>query len=174
MMTEMTNFRSSLRPTIIHRLNVALLVLLLVGTHSYAAENCAMVAAFRGEVSVISNGKSRPLHRGDFIALNDTIVAASRSFTVLQFYDGSKVSLRPDSSVLVEQFEFGGSGEGAATLQLLSGGMKLTAGVIATSSPENFRIRTPAGLWAVSARESSLTLCGDEVCEPEGLDKIAE
>jgi hypothetical protein len=152
----------------------ALLALMLVGPHCYAQESVGVVAASRGEVSVISSGEPRPLRQGDFITVNDEIVAADRSFAVLQFFDGSKVSLRPNSSIIVEQFGYGGGAEGSATIKLLTGGMKLTPGAIASSTPENFRISTPGSLFMVSGTEGSLNLCGDEVCDQKGIVEISD
>jgi len=152
----------------------ALLALLMVSAACPAQENSAMVLAARGEVSVISNGESRPLKQGDFIAVNDEINAAGRSFAVVQFFDGAKVSLRPDSSFVIEQFRYGAGGEDSATLRLVSGGLKLVPGAIAGSNPDSFRIRTPWSLLASSGAEGSVSLCDDSVCDQKGLVEVPE
>ena len=82
----------------------------------------------RGEVSVTSNGESRPLAPGNFIYEHDEITVSNRSFAVLQFVDGAKVTLRPDSLLIIEQY----SAE-AATLNLgfrqFSGGSRVNCQV---------------------------------------------
>lgn len=133
-----------------------------------------MVTASRGEVSINSNGESRPLKRGDFIYEHDEIIASERSFAVLQFVDGAKVSLRPDSILIIEQYQYGSIGEDAATLSLVSGGVRVVAGAIASSQPGNYRIRTPLSLMSIQGTEGSLTLCDDKICEQEGLVEITE
>ena len=133
-----------------------------------------MVTASRGEVSVNSNGEIRPLKRGDFIHEHDEIIASERSFAVLQFEDGAKVSLRPNSTLIIEQYQYASLGEDSATLSLVSGGMRVVAGAIASSEPGNYRIRTPLALMSIQGTEGSLSLCDDKICEQEGLVEIAE
>jgi len=133
-----------------------------------------MVTAARGEVSVTSDGETRPLKRGDFIYEHDEIIASERSFAVLQFEDGAKVSLRPDSTLIIEQYHYASGGEDTATLYLVSGGVRVVSGAIASSQPGNYRIRTPLALMTIEGSEGSLTLCNDKICEQEGLVEITE
>jgi len=148
--------------------------LLLSSAASFAQDSSGMVVAARGEVSVISNGESRPLRQGDFIYQRDEITAGNRSFTVMQFMDGAKVTLRPDSVLIIEQYQFAGDGADAVMLNLVSGGLRVKPGAIAATQPENFRIRTPLTQMSVSGAESSLTLCGDKICDQQGLIEIPE
>jgi hypothetical protein len=137
-----------------------------------ANDNIGITVASRGDVEVVSKGESRPLGQGDFVAENDEIIVGDRSFTVIQFADGAKMSLRPESALLVEQYQYAGGAEDTATLDLRTGGMRINLGAISSARPEAFRIRTPSGLMMITAREGSLTLCGDEVCEQEGLEQL--
>ncbi len=91
---------------------------------------------------------------------------------MLQFVDGAKVSLRPDSNLIIEQYLYASSGEDSATLKLVSGGLRVVSGTIANTRPENFKIRTPLALMRVQGTEGSLTLCGENICEQEGLVEI--
>jgi hypothetical protein len=158
----------------IHSLIGICLLLLLVSARGYSQDNSGMVVASRGDVSVISNGESRLLRQGDFVAEKDQIIAAERSFTVIQLFDGSKISLRPESALFIEQFQFSAGNEDRAILALLSGGLRLVPGAIAAENPDNFRIRTPDSLMAVEGKESSLSLCGEAICEKQGLTEIPE
>ena len=150
---------------------MGLILLLVFATQSAscpAQENSALILAARGEVSVISHGNSRPVKRGDFIREQDQVVAGERSFASLQLFDGAKISLRPDSAITIEQFSYG-TGEDTATIMLSSGGIKLVAGAIANQDSTQFFIRTPNSLLTPNASESSISLCGDEACNAEGL-----
>ena len=151
-----------------------LLTVMLTSAEIIAADSSGMVIASRGEVSVISNGERRPLKQGDFIYEHDEIIAGDRSFTVLQFVDGAKVSLRPDSSLIIEQYLYASGGEDAATLSLVAGGLRVVSGAIASSQPSNYRIRTPTALMSVQGAEGSLTICGDAICDQKGLMEILE
>jgi len=152
----------------------AMLALLLASAEILAQDSSGMVVASRGEVLIISNGETRPLKRGDFIHEHDEITAGDRSFAVLQFVDGAKVSLRPDTYLIIEQYLYASSGQDAATLKLVSGGLRVVSGAIANAQPENYKIRTPLALMSVQGTEGSLTLCGDDICEQEGLAEILE
>jgi hypothetical protein len=139
-----------------------------------AEDSTGMVVASRGEVSVVSSGETRPLRQGDFIYEHDEIIAGGRAFTVLQFVDGAKLSLRPDSRLIIEQYQYASGGEDTATLLLVSGGFRVVSGAIASNEPSNYRIRTPQALMSVQGTEGSLTLCGDQICDQKGLAEIPE
>jgi hypothetical protein len=145
------------------------LAFFLTSADSLAQNPVGTVVTSRGDVSVTSNGELRPLKQGELIYEHDELSVSSRSFTVLQFMDGAKVTLRPDSKLIIEQYL-----PYAATLNLLSGGFRVVAGGIASTQPEDYRIRTPIALMSVEGSESSLTLCGDEICEQQGLLEILE
>jgi len=151
-----------------------LLACLLAAADVIAQDSSGMVTASRGEVSVTSDGETRPLKRGAFIHEHDEIIASERSFAVLQFVDGAKVSLRPDSTLIIEQYHYASGGEDTATLHLVSGGVRVVSGAIASSQPGNYRIRTPLALMTIEGSEGSLTLCDGEICEQEGLVEITE
>ena len=156
---------------------IAVLVLIAsmaVSTLAIADDNVGMVVASRGEVLAMAKGGSRELKQGDLVYVDDEIMTANRSFAVLQFVDGAKVSLRPDSYLIIEQYLYASSGQDAATLKLVSGGLRVVSGAIANAQPENYKIRTPLALMSVQGAEGSLTLCGEDICEQEGLAEIPE
>jgi hypothetical protein len=148
---------------------LAIIHLLLLSSLVSADDSIGMTVVARGDVELISAGETGPLGRGDFLAESDQIIVNDRSFAVVQFVDGSKVSLRPDSSLIIEQYRFDGSGEDAVTLSLLSGGLRVNQGAISSQQAKAFRIRTPAGLLILSEMEGSLTLCENEICDQQGL-----
>ena len=151
------------------KLTVWLLIgLSLTGTSLAIAEDSAgMVVASRGEVVAVSNGGSRILKQGDFVYINDEIMTANRSFAVLQFVDGAKVTVRPDSLMIVETYIYNGDDNDAATLSLVSGGLRVITGAMAKTNPENYKVRTPVALMGVRGTEFAIMLCGDDICDQE-------
>jgi hypothetical protein len=139
-----------------------------------SAENAAMVVAVRGDVIAISEADTRPLKHGQFTATGEKIVTSSRSFAVLQFFDGSKVSLRPDSSMLIEEFHYSGDASDFARLYLVSGTVKTTAGAIVANSPDRFRIRVGSSEWMLTGSEGTMSVCGTEICEQTGVGKAPD
>jgi hypothetical protein len=132
-------------------------------------DSSGMVVASRGEVIALSNGGSRELKQGDFIYVNDEIITSNRSFAVLQFEDGAKVTVRPDSTLIIETYLYNGDENDAATLSLVEGGLRVITGAMAKSNPENYKVRTPVALMGVRGTEFSVVLCGDQVCGEEQL-----
>jgi hypothetical protein len=124
-----------------------------------------MVVASRGEVLALTNGGSRELKQGDFIYVNDEIITSNRSFAVLQFEDGAKVTVRPDSTLIIEAYLYNGDDNDEATLSLVEGGLRVITGAMAKSNPENYKVRTPVALMGVRGTEFSIFLCGDALCD---------
>jgi hypothetical protein len=135
-----------------------------------AQDSSGMVVASRGEVMALSNGGARELKQGDFIYVNDEIMTSNRSFAVLQFEDGAKVTVRPDSTMIIEQYLYAGNENDAATLNLVEGGLRVITGAMAKSNPENYKVRTPVALMGVRGTEFSIMLCGDEVCAEDQME----
>jgi len=145
------------------------LVLFLGGpVAAMAQDSTGMVVASRGEVIALANGGSRELKQGDFIYQNDEIITSAKSFAVLQFVDGAKVTVRPDSTLIIEQYLYAGNESDEATLNLVSGGLRVITGAMAKSNPENYKVRTPVALMGVRGTEFSVMLCGDQVCDEQG------
>jgi hypothetical protein len=81
------------------------------------------------------------------------IIVGERSFAVLQFIDGTKLSLRPDTRVIIEQYRFLSQDNDTASLNLASGGLRVNLGAISGQDGKSCRIQTPSGLLLVSDQE---------------------
>ena len=138
-----------------------------VSTLAIADDNVGMVVASRGEVLAMAKGGSRELKQGDLVYVDDEILTANRSFAVLQFVDGAKVTVRPDSAMIVEAYLYNGNEDDVATLSLVSGGLRVITGAMAKTNPENYKVRTPVALMGVRGTEFSVMLCGDQLCAEE-------
>ena len=146
-----------------------LIAAMSVSTLAVAQDSSGMVVASRGEVIALSNGGSRELKQGDFIYVNDEILTSGRSFAVLQFTDGAKVTVRPDSTLIIEQYLYAGTDDDEATLNLVSGGLRVITGAMAKTNPENYKVKTPVALMGVRGTEFSIMLCGDEICAEDEM-----
>jgi len=150
--------------------SIALIASLSFSAVATAEDSTGMVVASRGEVIAMSNGGSRELKQGDFIYVADEIMTTSRSFVVLQFQDGAKVTVRPDSTLIIEQYLYNGDVNDEAELNLVQGGLRVITGAMAKSNPENYKVRTPVALMGVRGTEFSIMLCGDDVCDSGEID----
>ena len=147
---------------------IVLFASLAFSTIATAQDSSGMVVASRGEVIAMSNGGSRELKQGDFIYVSDEIMTTNRSFVVLQFEDGAKVTVRPDSTLIIEQYLYNGDVNDEAELNLVAGGLRVITGAMAKSNPENYKVRTPVALMGVRGTEFSVILCGEGVCDEAG------
>ena len=139
-------------------------LLMLSPLAALAAEASATVVAARGAVNAVSSNGERALGQGDTVFVEEQVVTADRSFAVLQFVDGAKVTIRPNSAVTVEEYAFNGNDADAATLNLVEGGLRVITGAMAKTHPENYKVKTPVALMGVRGTEFSIMLCGDEIC----------
>lgn len=149
-------------------------ILLLFVTPLLAQDGIGMTVVSRGDVEIISAGQTNPLGRGDFIYEHDEIIVGERSFAVLQFIDGTKLSLRPDTHVIIEQYRFLSQDDDTASLNLASGGLRVNLGAISGQHGKSYRIQTPSGLLLVSDQQGSLTLCDDQICDQQGLSELPD
>ena len=149
----------------------ALLAVLSGPVAAQQEDGVGMIVASRGEVIALSNGGSRELKQGDFVYVSDEIMTSNRSFAVLQFEDGAKVTVRPDSSLIIETYIYNGDGNDEATLSLVEGGLRVITGAMAKSNPENYKVKTPVALMGVRGTEFSVMLCGDQICAEEEMSQ---
>ncbi|MDD5274419.1 MAG: FecR domain-containing protein, partial [Methylovulum sp.] len=100
------------------------------------------------------------------IFLGDNIQTTERSFVIITFNDGAKVTVRPNSSFSVDQYEGQQTAHPQAQLSLHEGAIEADTGAIAKQAPDSFRIKTP--LATVKAQEArySVKICG-EGCQQE-------
>lgn len=141
-------------------------VLSSFATTAFASEAKGLVVASRGTVlATTASGDSRELKQGDEIFVEDQIMTAPKSFAVLQFLDGAKVTVKPDSEIVIEDYVYNGNAEDKATLSLVSGGLRVITGAMAKNNPENYKVKTPVALMGVRGTEFAVQLCGDNVCD---------
>lgn len=147
------------------------LSLLAVSGPAKTADATAMLVASRGDVVATTNGEDRQLQQGDSIYEADAIATGAKSFAVLQFVDGAKVTIRPNSKLVIKEYIYNGGDQDAATLSLVEGGLRVITGAMAKAEPENYKVETPVALMGVRGTEFAVVLCDDgTVCSEEGLD----
>jgi hypothetical protein len=136
-----------------------------------AEDSTALLVASRGEVYAELEADRRALAQGDAVEEEERIITGDKSFAVLQFVDGAKVTVRPNSILDIKEYRYNGSDENAATLSLVQGGLRIITGAMTKSEPEAFKVETPVALMGVRGTEFTVVLCDDgSVCQEEGAD----
>jgi hypothetical protein len=129
-----------------------IIVVLMLMTPLTVLAQIAQVVAIRGVVTA-----TQELKQGDLVEVGQTVVTAQRAFVVLQFKDGARVTVRPNSTMIIEEYSYL-EGEDAVELNLVQGGMRVITGAIAKSDPEAYKVRTPVALMGVRGTEFSVQL----------------
>jgi hypothetical protein len=133
-----------------------LLVILLLVPMQLLAN--ATIVAQRGVTTTGSeNTMVSKLQVGDLVPTGTTITTSLKSFVVLQFTDGARVTVRPNSTMIIEEYSYL-EGNDAVRLNLVSGGLRVVTGAIAKSNPEAYKVATPVALMGVRGTEFSVQL----------------
>jgi hypothetical protein len=107
-------------------------------------------------------GKDAEVYQGDNIQTSDS------SFVIVEFIDGSKVTIRPNSNFTIEQFD---SANKNAKLTVHEGGVRAATGEFAKNGKDNFQIKTPtATLKGDKDSDYTVRVCKDD-CDKDAKDK---
>lgn len=156
--------------SVIQKAALVSLMCVSVSGPALTADGAAILVASRGDVSAETDGVGRALAQGDSIFEADLVATGDRSFAVLQFIDGAKVTVRPNSKLIIKEYVYNGGDEDAATLSLVQGGLRVITGAMAKAEPESYKVETPVALMGVRGTEFAVMLCDDgSLCEEEGM-----
>ncbi len=134
-----------------------------VGKVEFARGSCAVQPA---------EGAPRMLGQGEPVYEGDNIQTASRSFAVLAFNDGAKVTVRPNSSFTVKTFS-SETGKESARMALHIGGVHAKTGAIAAAREDAFSIETPLGEAKANNASYSVRLCEADCQSEAAQDAVA-
>ncbi len=102
-------------------------------------------------------GKDAEVYQGDNIQTSDS------SFVIVDFVDGSKVTIRPNSNFTIEQFD---SASKNAKLTVHEGGVRAATGEFAKAGANNFQVKTPdATLKGEKDSDFSVRVCKGDECK---------
>lgn len=143
-----------------------------------ADDKAGTVIAHKGEVSVLdASGLSQELKKGDSVSVGDTVRTGAGSYVVVEFIDGARATVRPDSELRVDEYAYGTDSDGAV-MSLVKGGLRAITGSIAQEDPESYRVKTNVATLGVRGTEFTLRLCeedcSNEAKRYEGFDQGLE
>jgi hypothetical protein len=157
-------------PTIA-RLASALLVsaaLLLAAFSADAAEEAAApapagkVKRSEGGVSVDHGGQTQPLPVGSPVFVGDRIRTGSDGAVGVTLSDDTLLTAGPNSTLLINEFEFNTTTEeGSLLATLLKGTLSVVTGLIAKQTPEKVQFKTPNVVLGVRGTEFIIETRGE-------------
>ncbi len=153
-----------------HRPNLKQLSLLLLSfvtlsNTAYAQDKIGEVVFTRGVVSAQnSSGQIRILGKDASIYRSDTITTTQKSFAVLKLNDGTRISVRPNTVLAINDY-VDKTGEESATMRLFKGGLRAISGLISKRNPDAFKISTAVATIGIRGTEFDARLCEADCAE---------
>ena len=139
--------------------------LLLAATMTLAAP-AGQVEFAQGLTSAQQPGQAvRFLSKGDALQEGDILNTGARGFAIIAFTDGGKMTLRPNTTFAIDQFN-ATAGQEAAFFRLLKGGMRAITGAIGKARPEAVRINASTATIGIRGTSFDVRIC-DADCAKE-------
>jgi hypothetical protein len=113
-------------------------------------------------------GKGLPLQEGD------RVTTADGSSAVVRLKDGTRMTVRPNSELVLQQYQFKEAApDNSFVMQLVRGGFRAVTGLIAKSSPNAARVQTSTATIGIRGTDFDARVCVKD-CNSEAnqvLDK---
>ncbi|MCP4391646.1 MAG: FecR domain-containing protein [Gammaproteobacteria bacterium] len=140
-----------------------------------AAASCASLAAVEvGEVTFargvvtgqIDGEQPRIIGKGVGLHNGETLNTGSRAFALIRLNDGTRMTLRPNTTFKIENVDIRQGSENAL-LSLIRGGFRALTGFISKRTPTAFRINTSVATIGIRGTEFDARLCEGGECQAE-------
>lgn len=140
-----------------------------------AAPVAGVVAQLSGPMTAHgADGAVRALDLKSEVASGDTLVTAAGAFALVRMIDNSELTLRPGTSVKIDQFSFQEAtpANDSAAFTLIKGGLRTVTGLLGKRSKEKVAVQTPSatiGIRGTTFFLEYITTRGEAAASP-GLD----
>ncbi len=137
-----------------------------------ASNSAGKVLYTKGVVSGQSEGTQiRFLAKGEAFFVGDQISTGKKSFAVVEFADGTKMTIRPESVFVIDEYLYNGSEE-KAFFSLVKGGLRALTGLMGKRNTDAYRIRTPIATLGIRGTEFDMRLCGADCAAEQAAAAI--
>jgi len=116
-----------------------------------------------------SGAAPRTLDKNTEVFQGDTIQTTESSSVIVEFTDGAKVTVHPNSNFSIDHYD-NQSADKTAQLVLNKGEINASTGGIAKNNPEKFQVTTPTGTVKPESEQAEFTV---NICEKD-CDKSQE
>ena len=104
----------------------------------------------------------RIMGKGAFVYEEDVITTGNRSFAIIKMADGTKMTVRPNSSLGIEKYIARKGRSDSAILNLFKGGIRAITGFISKRREDAYKIRTPVATIGIRGTEFDARLCSKD------------
>lgn len=140
---------------------------LLTTVGAAVAEPAGEVLFVQGVGTIQTAGQS-PAIIGKGVQINqgDIITTADSSYVLIKYADGTRMTIRPDSQLVVHTYEFKADASaprsGSMLFDLLKGGLRTVTGLISKRDSRAALIHTPTSTIGIRGTDLELRLCNGD------------
>lgn len=169
-----------------NRLQLAVLSLacLFAAGTAAAAELAGNVLLAVGQVSDLgADGRQRLLHDGDTVYAGDSLSTGAGSYADLEFADGGRILLHPDTAFQIERFHYqpaahpenapptAAAEHESAFFRLIRGGLRAISGLIGHVYRNSYRLDTPVATIGIRGTEYEARYCAGNCQDTQGASE---
>lgn len=146
-------------------------MLLLTAAAAQAADVVGKVGYMSGSLlAKRADGTIKVMGARSEVLAGDTLVTAGDSYAQVQMNDGAKMTLRPHSTLKIEEYQFNKQEPKSdnAVFRLLKGGFRTITGLIGKrGDPNAYKIRAAAATIGIRGTDFSSRLCATANCQDD-------
>ena len=130
------------------------------------------LAAPAGEVTHVSgalvlrkaDGSTKIIAPKSQVEAGDLLATATDTYARVKFTDGGEVTLRPNTQLRIDMFNFeqNASGKDSAIFSLLKGGLRTITGLVGKRKQNSYEMRTTVATIGIRGTNYGLLLCQDD------------
>lgn len=111
-------------------------------------------------VATSANGATRVLEKGSVVDSGDTINTGPHALAQLRFIDGQNLSLQPQSTFRVDEYNYDGKTDGTEKgfFSLLKGGFRAITGLIGKVHRDSYKVKTTVATIGIRGTAYSVQL----------------
>jgi hypothetical protein len=155
-------------------LSLLLTIVFALGTAAAHAEVVGRVLMAAGDTSVIRDSRELRVAVGFPVEGKDTLRTGSASNMQVRFTDESIVSMRDQSLLKIDEYQFTGKQDGAekAFFNLLKGGFRTITGLIGRVNKTNYGVKTATATIGIRGTNFALLHCTAGSCGAAAKDGL--
>lgn len=131
----------------------AVLIATAAARPAAADERIGQIKVVSGEVTIARGGSTLPAAPGAALREKDVIETLANSAVGMTFTDNSRMSLGPNSRLILESYAFGPARRNGFDARLARGSLTAASGGIAEASPLSMRVLMPTTVLGVQGTE---------------------
>jgi hypothetical protein len=148
------------------------LAVMLASQGTVAAEPAGEVVIARGVVTAYSTaGDARIVGMRSEVFGGEVISTGARSLVLLKLADGTRITLRPETTFEITEFNTQ-ENEESALFTLFKGGLRSVTGYLSKRNPNAMRLKTSVATIGIRGTEFDARLCGTD-CAAEAARRPA-